>query len=472
LIGDTVTLTKLFTEKMEKDGQPKAAVDVFLRYYDFLLHGDTGCIAEDDIVPVGPEEIDDFSAISDLHIAGEEALQHTAVIKLNGGLGTSMGLSAAKSLIPIKGGYSFLDITACQIRDLNRRFGISVPIILMNSFSTEADSLAALGKYQDIKTDIPFSFVQHRFPKIDAATLTPAECPNDPRGEWNPPGHGDLYSAIFTSGILDTLLNKGYRYAFISNIDNLGASLDTCILGYFATQNLSFLMEVTDRTHMDRKGGHIARLKNGKLVLREAAQCPKESIESFMDTGKYRYFNTNNLWIRLDALKTIWNRGPIELPMIRNTKKPSIGGVNPREIIQLESAMGSAISVFEDADVLRVPRARFAPVKSCDELLLLWSDYYDLTSDFRIVMNARHKSIQMDMNLDPRFYRVFNSLKERFPSGAPSLAECESLSITGDVKFGKGVVITGKTSIINSSDGQAFIPDGSRLTGTVSLPMN
>ena len=468
---DTATQSRLFREKMERDGQPKAAVDVFLRYYGFLLHGDTGCIAESDIAPVEPDEIDDLSSISDLHAAGEEALPHTVVIKLNGGLGTSMGLSAAKSLIPVKGGRSFLDITACQIRGLNRRFGISVPLILMNSFSTEADSLAALAKYHDIKAGgIPFSFIQHRFPKIDAASLKPVECPDDPRGEWNPPGHGDLYSAIFTSGILDKLLDKGYRYAFISNIDNLGASLDTCILGYFTTQNLSFLMEVTDRTHMDRKGGHIARLKNGKLVLREAAQCPPESIESFMDTGRHRYFNTNNLWIGLDALKKIWGRGPIELPMIRNAKK--LGAAEPREVIQLESAMGSAISVFEDADVLRVPRTRFAPVKSCDELLLLWSDYYDLTPDYRIVMNARHKSIQMDMNLDQRFYKLLNQLKERFPDGAPSLAECESLSITGDVKFGKGVVITGKAAIANSSDKQAFIPDGSRLTGAVSVPVH
>jgi len=467
----TANRAKLFTEKMERDGQPKAAVDVFLRYYGFLLHGDTGCIAEDEIVPVNPDDIDDFSAISDLHAAGEEALPHTVIIKLNGGLGTSMGLSAAKSLIPIKDGHSFLDITACQVRYFNRRFGISVPLILMNSFSTEADSLAALGKYRDIKTDIPFSFVQHRFPRINAASLTPFECPDDPRSEWNPPGHGDLYSAIFTSGILDTLLSKGYRYAFISNIDNLGASLDTRILGYFTTQNLSFLMEVTDRTHMDRKGGHIARFKNDKLVLREAAQCPEESIESFMDTGKYRYFNTNNLWIRLDALKKIWNRGPIELPMIRNAKKLPCGGAGSCDVIQLESAMGSAVSVFEGADVLRVPRTRFAPVKSCEELLLLWSDYYDLTSDYRIVMNPRHKSIQMDMNLDPRFYKVFGKLKERFPSGAPSLAECESLSITGDVKFGKDVVVTGKTSITNTSDKQAFIPDGARLTGTVSVPL-
>jgi len=455
---------------MERDGQPKAVIDIFLRYYDMLRHGNTGCIAEDDIVPVAAGEIDELSLIGDHHAVGEGALPHTVVIKLNGGLGTSMGLYTAKSLIPVKNDLSFLDITALQIRDFNHRFDVSIPLIMMNSFNTERDTLAMLlGKYNDIKTDIPFSFIQHRFPKIRASDLMPVENPGNPQFEWNPPGHGDLYAAILSSGVLDTLIRSGYRYAFISNIDNLGAVLDTRILGYFADKNLPFLMEVTDRTFMDRKGGHIARLKNGALVLREAAQCPKESADKFMDTGLHKYFNTNNLWIRLDALREMWDKGPLELPMIRNTKKMDARDPASPDVIQLESAMGSAISVFENANALRVPRTRFAPVKNCEELLLLWSDYYDLTDDRRVEMNPKHKSIQMNVSLDPKFYGILDHLKERFPHGAPSLAECESLSITGDVRFGKGVVITGKTAITNTSNTQAFVPDGARLSGTVNL---
>jgi UTP--glucose-1-phosphate uridylyltransferase len=261
------------------------------------------------------------------------------------------------------------------------------------------------------------------------------------------------------------LLDRGYRYAFISNIDNLGAVLDMRILGYFADKGIPFLMEVTDRTFMDRKGGHLARLKNGKLILREAAQCPKESINSFMDTGLHRYFNTNNLWVRLDALKGMWDAEALELPMICNVKRLDTPGCGTQEVIQLESAMGSAISVFENAGALRVPRSRFAPVKNCEDLLLLWSDYYGLTDDYRVVMNPAHESIQMDVTLDQRYYRTLDHLRERFPNGVPSLAGCESFSIEGDVKFGENVVITGKTSIINPHESQAFIPDGARLTG-------
>jgi UTP--glucose-1-phosphate uridylyltransferase len=455
---------------MERDGQPAAAVAIFLRYYDMLRHGQTGCIAEDGIVPVAGGELGELSQIGDHRAAGEDALARTVVIKLNGGLGTSMGLYTAKSLIPVKNELSFLDITALQIRDFNERFGVSIPLIMMNSFNTERDTLEALGKYGSIKTDIPFSFIQHRFPKIRVSDLMPAEAPQRPQLEWNPPGHGDLYAAILSSGVLDTLLDKGYRYAFISNIDNLGAALDTRILGYFANKGLPFLMEVTDRTFMDRKGGHIARLKNGSLVLREAAQCPAESMDKFMDTGRHSYFNTNNLWIRLDALKEMWKRGPLELPMIRNIRKFDVRDDSSPDVIQLESAMGSAISVFENAGALRVPRTRFAPVKNCDELLLLWSDYYNLTEDYRIVMNPRHKSIQMDMRLDPRFYGTLDKLRVRFPDGAPSLAECESLRIDGDVAFGKGVVITGKTTITNlRGTAQAFVAAGAALSGDVAV---
>jgi UTP--glucose-1-phosphate uridylyltransferase len=454
---------------MERDGQPKAAVDIFLRYYDALRHGKTGCIAEGEIDPVSESELDGLSDIGDHHVLGQDALPHTVVIKLNGGLGTSMGLNTAKSLIPVKNGLSFLDITALQIRDFNRRRGVPIPLIMMNSFKTEGPSLEALDKYGDIKTDIPRSFLQHKFPKIRANGLAPVERAEDPQSEWNPPGHGDLYAAIICSGVLDKLLARGYRYAFISNIDNLGALLDTSILGYFADRKMPFLMEVTDRTFMDRKGGHIARLKNGSLVLREAAQCPPESADKFMDTGLYKYFNTNNLWMRLDALREIWNSGPLDLPMIRNCKKLDPRGDGPPDVIQIESAMGSAISVFDGAGALRVPRTRFAPVKNCEDLLLLWPDYYDLTDDYRVVMNARHKSIQMDVTLDPRFYRTLDALKERFPHGAPSLAGCESLKIAGDVAFGRGVAVTGRASIVNTSDTQAFIDDGARLTGDIQL---
>jgi len=469
LNGDISGKTALFIEKMEREGQPRVAIDTFVHNYHLLSRGDTGCINEKDICAVTPDEIDDLSKTEEMRKIGEEALSSTVIIKLNGGLGTTMGLSTAKSLIAVKNGLSFLDITALQIRNLNGRFKLNIPLILMNSFNTEQDSLKSLDTYHDIKTGVPLSFIQHKFPKILASDLKPVCCPQNPQLEWNPPGHGDLYAAIYSCGILDKLLNKGYRYAFISNIDNLGATLDTAILGYFAQREFSFLMEVTDRTFMDRKGGHLARLKSGNLVLREVAQCLKEDSNSFADIKRHRYFNTNNLWIRLDALRDIWKKGQLDLPMIRNTKKLDVRDDCPADIIQLESAMGSAISVFENTGALRVPRTRFAPVKNCEELLLLWSDYYELCSGYHVTVNPKRKAAQVNITLDAQFYGILDQLKKRFPHGAPSLAECESLKITGDVHFGKNITITGQTLINNTKSTPAFIPDDSKLTGNISI---
>ncbi|MFW5784739.1 MAG: UTP--glucose-1-phosphate uridylyltransferase [Chitinispirillaceae bacterium] len=469
--GNGVDKSCFFLEKMEKENLPKVAVDSFLHYYSLLSQGKTGCIPEGDLNPVESDEIEDIQDLERWSSAGRKALSRAVVIKLNGGLGTTMGLSRAKSLIPVKNGCSFLDITALQIRNLNSRFGISIPLILMNSFKTEQDSLEALSRYPDLKTDIPFSFLQHKFPKILRSDLMPATYPQNPQLEWNPPGHGDLYPAFLTSGILDQLIQKGYRYAFVSNADNLGATLDTGILGYFAEKRLSFLMEVTDRTYMDRKGGHLARLKNGKLILREAAQCHKEDLPSFRNIKRHRFFNTNNLWIDLVALKTVLEKknNLLDLPMIRNKKRLDPRNSQSPEVLQLESAMGSAISVFENADAVRVTRSRFAPVKNCEELLLLWSDYYLLTEDCRITRNPCRKASRVNIDLDPEYYSIIDQLFERFPDGVPSLVECESLKIVGDVRFGKNVVVKGEVSINNSRSKPAYIPDNTHLSGDIIL---
>jgi len=465
-------LLPLFIEKMKKAGLPEPAIDTFSNYYSQLKTGKTGLIPENEITPLKKGEIDSLSDLSDFKKSGEKALHKTVVIKLNGGLGTTMGLQGPKSLIPVKNGLSFLDITALQILDFNKIHGFRIPLILMNSFRTESESCKTLEKYPDLQTAIPFSFIQHKFPRILASTLGPAEFPKNPALEWNPPGHGDLYTSLLTSGILNKLLEMEYRFAFISNIDNLGASLDTNILGYFAEKNISFLMEVTERTQMDRKGGHLAWQKNGHLLLRESAQCPKENTADFSDITRHNFFNTNNLWIDLHALrKLLTNRNSVlDLPMIRNIKKLDPVDDNSPVVYQLESAMGSAISVFDSASALEVPRYRFAPVKNCEELLLLWSDYFLLTSDYRIIRNHERKSsARLEITLDPKFYSRIDQIKERFPDGAPSLLNCNSLKINGDVKFGKKVKITGNITINNNSSNQKLIPDNQIINHDLQL---
>ena len=343
-----------FFERMETAGLPSIFIDTFYHYYEQLAAGQTGLIPETDIEPVTSlPDLETFP--TRLREVGEVALAKTAVIKLNGGLGTSMGLAQAKSLLKVKVELSFLDIIARQA------MGSGVHLMLMNSFVTEEDSLACLAAYPELSNDLPLSFVQHKEPKITQADLSPAVWPANPQLEWCPPGHGDIYTALLTSGALDSLLAAGYEYAFISNADNLGAIVDRTLLGYFVENQYPFMMEVADRTEMDKKGGHLARLDDGRLILRESAQCPPEDEAAFQDIDRYKYFNTNNLWFNLPALQqTLVERDyKMGLPIICNAKR-----VDPRDgrstpVYQLETAMGSAISVFSGAQAIRVPRTRF-----------------------------------------------------------------------------------------------------------------
>ncbi|MCX7669751.1 MAG: UTP--glucose-1-phosphate uridylyltransferase, partial [Anaerolineae bacterium] len=372
-----------FADRMRAANLPDIVIRTFEYYYNQLAEGRTGLLAEADIVPVASlPDAERFDAT--LAEAGRAALPQTILLKLNGGLGTGMGLERAKSLLVAREGLTFLDIIARQA------LISGAPLVLMNSFNTRDDSLAVLARYPELgRFGIPLDFLQHKVPKVVQADLTPASWPADPDLEWCPPGHGDIYTALLTSGMLDALLARGYQYAFVSNADNLGAVLDPAILGYFVTRRLSFLMEVADRTEADRKGGHLARRRDGRFILRESAQCPAEDMAAFQDIGRHRYFNTNNLWLNLPALQALLraNGGILGLPMIRN-KKP----IDPRDpsstpVYQLETAMGAAIELFEDAGAVRVPRTRFAPVKTTDDLLAVRSDAYVLTEGFQVIPN-------------------------------------------------------------------------------------
>jgi UTP--glucose-1-phosphate uridylyltransferase len=273
--------------------------------------------------------------------------------------------------------------------------------------------------------------------------------------------------------MLDALLAAGIEFAFVSNADNLGAVLEPAILGYFAAERLPFLMEVADRTPADRKGGHLARrAADGRLILRESAQCPAEELDAFQDTGRYRYFNTNNLWLNLPALQAALRerQGILGLPMIRNHKPVDPRDPSSTPIYQLETAMGAAIELFDGAGAVRVPRPRFAPVKATDDLLAVRSDAYVLTDGFQIAPNpARRLPGPPVVSLDPAFYRLIDDLDARFPFGPPSLVDCERLVVKGDVRFGRGVVCRGAAAITNTGTAQATNADGTVIAGACPL---
>ena len=453
-------------EKLRDDGAPEVAIQTFEHYYRRLRSGELGLIPESEIEPV--TDVPDADQLPGPGDGTRDALEQTIVLKLNGGLGTSMGMTGPKSLVEVKDGLTFLDIAARQVLSLREATGARLPFVLMNSFYTRDESLAALARYPEVEADVPLDFVQGRFPKLRADDLRPVSWPPNPELEWAPPGHGDLYTSIVTSGTLAKLLERGYRYAIVSNIDNLGAVLDERILAWLALKRVPFAMEVAERTEADRKGGHIARRRaGGRLVLREMAQTPEEDTDAFTAISRHRFFNTNTLWVDLTTLGHALRErdGVLGLPMIVNRKTVDPSDPTSPEVIQIETAMGAAIEVFEGAAALRVSRRRFAPVKTTDQLLALRSDAYVLTEGAHVELAPERGEAPPVIDLDSRYYKLIRDFEARFPHGAPSLVRCDRLTVVGDVLFGAGVVVRGAVRVENPGEGQLRIEDGTVLEG-------
>lgn len=445
-------------QKMRDGGVDQAAIDVFTHYYGELEAGATGIIREDTIEPLlNPDKLADIEV--DPEVA-REALSHTVILKLNGGLGTSMGMDRAKSLLPVRDGKSFMDLIAEQVRNAREETGATLPLVLMNSFRTQADSLEALAAHPDIEVDgLPLDFLQNREPKLRADDLTPVEWPADPSLEWCPPGHGDIYTALLSSGVLKKLLDAGYKYASVSNSDNLGAVPNARIAGWFAGSGAPYAAEICRRTAADRKGGHLAiRRVDGQLILRDTAQTAPEEMDFFTDEHRHPYFHTNNLWWDLKALyQALTERnGVLRLPLIRNDKTVDPTDPSSPAVIQIESSMGTAVEVFEGATSIVVGRERFLPVKTTNDLLLLRSDAYRLADDGALRLDVDKAPL---VDLDSAHYKTIQDFDERFPAGPPSLRSATTFTVRGDWTFEPDVTATGDAKL----DGEG----GTVVSGTV-----
>ncbi len=443
---------------MTDAGVPQRAIDVFTSFYSQLEGGATGMIAEADVEPLTDLE---RAAELELDEAGSDAVATTAVIKLNGGLGTSMGMDRAKSLLPVRADLTFLDIIVGQVEHVRRTHDVALPLLFMNSFRTQDDTLAALARHADLVVgDLPLDFLQNREPKLRADDLAPVEWPDDPSLEWCPPGHGDLYTALETSGVLAALLDAGFRYVTVSNSDNLGAAPDPAMMEWFAASGAPYAAEVCRRTPADVKGGHlVVRRDDGRLVLRETAQTPEDDAEAAADISRHPYFHTNNLWFDLEQLaQTLADRdGVLGLPLIRNEKTVDPTDPSSPRVVQIESAMGAAVEVFDGATAIEVDRSRFVGVKTTNDLMLLRSDVYEVGEDFRLRAQVEPALI----DLDRRFYTTIADFDARVPE-PPSLVGATSLTVRGDWTFGRGVVVSGEVRLDDEGTART-IPGDTRL---------
>jgi UDP-N-acetylglucosamine pyrophosphorylase len=457
-----------FATKMEVAGVRETAVRAFQHNYESLLAGQTGMIPEAGIQPV--EELPRLETVSKERAPDPTLLSQTVVVKLNGGLGTSMGLERAKSLLQVKDGLTFLDFIVKQVLHLRERHRVPLRFLLMNSFSTSRDTLDFLKKYPELGDPRSLELMQSQAPKVDANTLRPVSWPANPQLEWCPPGHGDFYPSLSGSGWLERLLKAGVRYLFISNSDNLGANLDLDLLSYFANSQKPFIMEVAERTTADRKGGHLAR-RNDILLLRESAQCPGADEAAFQDIQRHRFFNTNNLWIRLDALQELLRArgGFVPLPLIRNSKTIDPRDPNSPRVFQLETAMGAAIECFDNAGAIVVPRMRFTPVKTTADLFALRSDAYQLTEDWRVVLANANGRPPPALDLDGKHYKLVEQLDEKLSDGVPSLKECQALVVRGPVWFSSKILFRGKVTLTNASSERRSLAPGQYADTSVEV---
>ncbi|KAI5591206.1 hypothetical protein BDE02_04G063400 [Populus trichocarpa] len=365
-------------------------------------------------------------------------LDKLVVLKLNGGLGTTMGCTGPKSVIEVRNGLTFLDLIVIQIESLNKKYGCSVPLLLMNSFNTHDDTQKIIEKYSNSNIEI-HTFNQSQYPRLVADDFVPLPSKgHTDKDGWYPPGHGDVFPSLKNSGKLDALLSQGKEYVFVANSDNLGAVVDLKILNHLIRNKNEYCMEVTPKTLADVKGGTLISYE-GKVQLLEIAQVPDQHVNEFKSIEKFKIFNTNNLWVNLKAIKRLVEADALKMEIIPNPKE--VDGV---KVLQLETAAGAAIKFFDHAIGINVPRSRFLPVKASSDLLLVQSDLYTVVDGFVIRNPARTNPANPSIELGPEFKKVANFLS-RFKS-IPSIIELDSLKVAGDVWFGANITLKGKVS--------------------------
>ncbi|KAL3312995.1 UTP--glucose-1-phosphate uridylyltransferase [Cichlidogyrus casuarinus] len=412
-----------------------------------------------------------------------EHLNKLVVVKLNGGLGTSMGCSGPKSVISVRDDLTFLDLTIQQIENLNNRYKCNIPLVLMNSFNTDVDTNKIIRKYLNVNVRI-FTFMQSMYPRLDRESLLPiATQPHSikfPPGAfskdsgkkadawsdeyaWYPPGHGDFYRSFINSGLAEQFSEEGKKWVYLSNIDNLGATVDTKILNYLcssSSNSTDFVMEVTDKTRADIKGGTLINYE-GKSRLLEMAQVPKDKYDEFISVRKFKIFNTNNLWMNLESLIGLVKNNKMHMEVIKNPKTLN----NGCNIIQLEEAAGAAIKNFSNGIGINVPRSRFLPVKTTSDLLLIMSNLYEMSNGSLYMSPKRSFPSVPLVKLGSHFKKVKDFLT-RFEN-IPDLLELDQLTVAGDVFFGKELKLRGSVIIISNPGEHINLPSGSILENKI-----
>jgi len=173
-------------QKMEEKGVMNSAVLAFVRAYGLIASGSSGEVSESEITPA--QSVAEYEELEREDSFDPELLAKTVVIKLNGGLGTSMGLEKVKSLLEVRPGVAFLDLMSRQILSLRAETGGEVRFLLMNSNASSDDTRSYLSEsVPEIGDPGDLELLQNWAPKLNRETLEPVSHPANPALEWCPP---------------------------------------------------------------------------------------------------------------------------------------------------------------------------------------------------------------------------------------------------------------------------------------------
>mmetsp|Transcript_4044 Transcript_4044/g.8698 ORF Transcript_4044/g.8698 Transcript_4044/m.8698 type:complete len:561 (+) Transcript_4044:649-2331(+) len=398
-----------------------------------------------------------------------ELLNKLAILRLNGGLGTSMGCQGPKSVIEVRNSLSFLDMAVRQVEFLNTKHGVDVPLILMNSFNTDKETKRLLSRYDDRHVSIK-TFSQTCFPLLDRSTVTPlasGKFSKQSQSMWYPPGHGDVYTSISRCGLLEELIAMGKEYLFISNIDNLGATVDLNILYHLMLNEYGFCMEVTKRERQDVSGGTLVEHK-GKPLLMENSALPKVLSDTLRRDKRFDKFNTNNLWVNLRELQRLMSvKRSLDLQVIARDRLAIDSSGEEVSCLMFETAAGAAINLFDNVNVIVVPRSRFLPVKTTSDLFAVQSDLFIIKHGALALSEKRTISPPVPtVKLGPCF-RTVEEYSKRLPFGVPDLIDLEHLTVSGDVHFRNHIQLKGTVIIVAEEGSHIDICSGSVIRDKV-----
>jgi UTP--glucose-1-phosphate uridylyltransferase len=288
----------------------------------------------------------------ELERLGLEALKagQVALIVLAGGMATRMG-GKVKALVDALPGHSFLDLRLNEAKSNAARYGAEPPLWIMTSYATDRAIRQALGERVDGERIGVFSqFISLRLtPEGDVFVG------DDGKPSLHAPGHGDLPEALQKSGLIQRFVARGGRVVMMTNIDNLGGTLDPAIVGFHLSRGAAVTLEVVDKVGSDR-GGIPARLDGRPVVLEEFRIPPS------FDPKSVAVFSTNVFHFDARALAEL----SMPWTFFRVTKQ-----VDGRPALQFERLVNE-VTFRLPSCFLRVPRSgvesRFLPVKDNEEL--------------------------------------------------------------------------------------------------------